>query len=315
QIQGQQPPQYPFQYSGQPMQHPIQPVQFPIIPPPNPFLPTVNPPQIISQPRLPSNETAIEQQSSIQPSQQMEQVTIQTAERPRQSTMSIRSVHNLLIPPIPASPQQQIPRIPLLLYTTERSQQQRQSQRSISPPHKRADESEDENFLDEIIPRMKMPHLPPHMSDLETAQRTWQNRGYDLVRDPSVIKYKNSKWHSKLATQKPFIFRDWREFRSDAGVSLEQINIPHYLSKEYKQQSPHEKSIRNESIRIYKREKQQAIDNGKGLKRPRLDEQLFEAEVRNKQSSSSNSSSSSSSSSNSQEIQEDWTGKGNKEIP
>ncbi|KAA6356743.1 MAG: hypothetical protein EZS28_047730, partial [Streblomastix strix] len=63
QIQGQQPPQHPFQYSGQPMQYPIQPVQFRIIPPPNPFLPTVNPPQTqISEPRLPNNETVREQQ-------------------------------------------------------------------------------------------------------------------------------------------------------------------------------------------------------------------------------------------------------------
>ncbi|KAA6357275.1 MAG: hypothetical protein EZS28_047199, partial [Streblomastix strix] len=115
----------------------------------------------------------------------------------------------------------------------------------------------------------------------------------------------------KLATQKPFTFKDWREFWSDAGFSLEQINIPHYLSKEYKSQSPHDKSRRNESIKIYEREKQQAIDNGKGLRRPRFDEQIFDAEAKKKQNSSSCSSSSSS---NSNEIEEDWTGKGNKEI-
>ncbi|KAA6364504.1 MAG: hypothetical protein EZS28_039969, partial [Streblomastix strix] len=39
-------------------------------------------------------------------------------------------------------------------------------------------------------------------------------------------KYKNLKWQSKLTIQKPFIFRDWREFWSHAGFSLEQINIP-----------------------------------------------------------------------------------------
>ncbi|KAA6371745.1 MAG: hypothetical protein EZS28_032728 [Streblomastix strix] len=265
QMQGQQPLQYPFQYSGQPMQYPIQPVQFPAILPPNPFLPTVNPPQTqMNEPRL---------------------LTYL---------------------------QQQTPRIPLLPYTTERNQQQRQSQRSISPPHKKADESEDDEFLDAIIPGMTMPHLSPHMKDIETAHRTWQNKGYDLVRDPSVIKYKNSKWHSKPATLKPFTFKDWKEFWSDAGFSLEQINLPHYLSKEYKSQSSHDKSRRNESVRIYESEKQQAIENGKGLKRPRLDEQIFDAEAKKKQSSSSSSSSSSSCSS--QEIQEDWTGKGNKEI-
>ncbi|KAA6370373.1 MAG: hypothetical protein EZS28_034100, partial [Streblomastix strix] len=234
QIQGQQPPQYPFQYFGQPMQYPIQPVQFPTISPPNPFLPTVNPPQTqMSKPRLTNNETVREQLSSSQPCQQMEQAAIQTVEGSRQGTTSIRSVQNLLIPPIPAYPQQQTPRIPLLPYATERNQQQGQSQRSISPPYKKADESEDDEFLDAIILGMTMPHLPPHMKDIETAQRTWLNRGYDLVGDPSVIKCKNSKWHSKLATQKPFTFREWREFWSDSGFSLEQINIAHYLSKEY----------------------------------------------------------------------------------
>ncbi|KAA6392167.1 MAG: hypothetical protein EZS28_012302, partial [Streblomastix strix] len=217
QVQGQQPLQYPFQYSGQPMQYSIQPVQFPVIPPPNPILPTVNRPQTqISEPRLPINETVRDQQSSIQPSQQMEQTAIQTVEKPRQSATTTRSVHNQLVPPILAYSQQQTSRIPLLPYTTERNQQQRQSQRSISPTHKRAEKSEDDDFLDEIIPGITIPNFPPHKTDIETAQRTWQYRGYDLVRDPSVIKYKNSKWHSKLATQKPFTSRDWKEFRSDA---------------------------------------------------------------------------------------------------
>ncbi|KAA6361221.1 MAG: hypothetical protein EZS28_043253, partial [Streblomastix strix] len=129
QIQGQQPPQYPFQYSGQPMQYPIQPVQFPIIQLPNPFLPTVNPPQTqLSEPRPSSNQIIRQQQGPIQPGQQMEQAAIQTVERPRQSTTSVRSVHNMLIPPIPAYPQQQTPPIPLLPCTTERNQEQRQSQ-------------------------------------------------------------------------------------------------------------------------------------------------------------------------------------------
>ncbi|KAA6398781.1 MAG: hypothetical protein EZS28_005693 [Streblomastix strix] len=67
---------------------------------------------------------------------------------------------------------------------------------------------------------------------------------------------------------------------------------------------------RLERVLVRRREKQQAKDNGKGLKRPRLDEQLFEAEKRKKLNSSSSSSSSSC-----QEIYEDWTGKGNNEIP
>ncbi|KAA6361534.1 MAG: hypothetical protein EZS28_042939 [Streblomastix strix] len=176
------------------MQYPIQPVQFPVIQPSNPFLSTVNPPQTqLNEPRPSSNQIAREEQGPIQPGQQMEQATTQTVERPRQSTTSVSSIHNMLIPPILAYPQQQTPRIPLLPYTTERNQEQRQSQRSISPTYKRADESEDEDFLDEMIPGITRQHLPPHKTDIETAQRTWQNRGYDLVRDPSVIKYKNSK--------------------------------------------------------------------------------------------------------------------------
>ncbi|KAA6385517.1 MAG: hypothetical protein EZS28_018959 [Streblomastix strix] len=207
------------------------------------ILPTVNPSQTqTSEPRLPNNEIRREQQSSSQLSQQMEQSATQTVERSRQSATSIRSIRNMLIPPIPAYPQQQTPRTPLLPYTTERNQLQRQSQRSISPPHRRADESDDDEFLVEIIPEMKMPHLPLYISDIETEQRTWQNRGYDLVRDPSVIKYKNSKLHITLATRKPTTFRDCREFWLDASFLLEQINIPHYLSKVYKSQSPHEKS-------------------------------------------------------------------------
>ncbi|KAA6379919.1 MAG: hypothetical protein EZS28_024556 [Streblomastix strix] len=129
-----------------------------------------------------------------------------------------------------------------ILCTIKIDQQQRRSKRSSSSTYKRVDESEDDEFQDAIIPGMTISHLPPHKSDIQSAQRIWQNRGYDLVRDPSVIKYKNSKWHSKLATQKQFTFKDWREFWSDAGFSLEQINIPHYLSKEYKSQSPHDKS-------------------------------------------------------------------------
>ncbi|KAA6398750.1 MAG: hypothetical protein EZS28_005723 [Streblomastix strix] len=72
----------------------------------------------------------------------MEQAAIQTVERSRQKESTPRDKNNLLILPIPAYLQQQTPRIPLLPYTTERNQKQRRSQRSLSPPHKKADESE-----------------------------------------------------------------------------------------------------------------------------------------------------------------------------
>ncbi|KAA6393228.1 MAG: hypothetical protein EZS28_011245 [Streblomastix strix] len=128
--------------------------------------PTVNNKRI----RLQRNDNARDQQGTIQPNQQTEQAVIQTVERPRRSTTSIRSVNNMLIPPIPAYPEQQPARIPLFSYITERNQQQRQSQRSISPTHKRADESEEDDFLDEIIPRITILHLSPHKSDIESAQ-------------------------------------------------------------------------------------------------------------------------------------------------
>ncbi|KAA6377911.1 MAG: hypothetical protein EZS28_026563 [Streblomastix strix] len=206
QIQGQQPLQQLFQYSGQSMQHLIQPVQFPVITSLNPFLLMRNQLQTISNSRLPSNENVRDQQNSIQPSQQMDKAEVHTVDRLKPNATTTRSICNLLIPPIQAYPQQQNSRIPLLPFTTERNQQQRQGQRSISPTYKRADESEDEDFLDEILSGMTMSHLSPHKTDIETAQRTWQNRLYVLVGEPIVIKYKNSKWHSKLATQKPFTF-------------------------------------------------------------------------------------------------------------
>ncbi|KAA6369404.1 MAG: hypothetical protein EZS28_035070 [Streblomastix strix] len=104
----------------------------------------------------------------------MEQAAIQTVERPRQSATT-RRLHNMLIPPILAYPQQQTPRIPLLPYITERNQQQRQSYRSISQTHRRTDEFEEDDFLVEIIPGITMPHQPPHKTDIETAQGTWKN--------------------------------------------------------------------------------------------------------------------------------------------
>ncbi|KAA6381252.1 MAG: hypothetical protein EZS28_023221 [Streblomastix strix] len=170
QIQGQQPLQYPIQQSRQPMQYPIQPVQFPVIPPLNPYLPTMNPSRTISDSRLLSNENVKNQQTAIQPSQQVEQAIIQSVERPGQRVAKTRSVHNMLIPPIPAYPQQQTSRIPLLPYTTGRNQQQKQSQRSISLTHNRTDESQKDDFLDEIIPGIAMSHLSPHKTDIETAQ-------------------------------------------------------------------------------------------------------------------------------------------------
>lgn len=109
-----------------------------------------------------------------------------------------------------------------------------------------------------------------------------------------MIKYKNSKWHSKLATQKPFIFRDWTEFWSDAGFSLKQINISHYLSTELKSQSPYDKSRRSESVRLNEREKENAIEDVNGVKRKRFDEAIMDAEAKKKQICSSCSSSSSS---------------------
>ncbi|KAA6392306.1 MAG: hypothetical protein EZS28_012166 [Streblomastix strix] len=129
----------------------------------------MNSPQTTSDSRLTSNENARNQQGAIQPNQQTEQAAIQTVERPRQNA-TFRSVYNLLIPPIPAYPEHQPARIPLLPYTIEKNQLQRQSQTSISPTYKRADKSEDDEFRDGIILGITISHLSPHRTDIETAQ-------------------------------------------------------------------------------------------------------------------------------------------------
>ncbi|KAA6353146.1 MAG: hypothetical protein EZS28_051326 [Streblomastix strix] len=170
-MYGQQPQQYPIQYTRQPMQYPIQPIQFPVIPPLNPFLLTMNPPQTqISEPQLPNNENVREQQNLIQSVQQVDQAAIQTFERPRQNETATRNISNLLILPIPAYPDQPPIGIPLLPYTTERNQQRRKSYRLIFRTHKRTDESEEDDFLDVIITRITMPQFPSHKIDIETAQ-------------------------------------------------------------------------------------------------------------------------------------------------
>ncbi|KAA6400186.1 MAG: hypothetical protein EZS28_004286 [Streblomastix strix] len=77
---------------------------------------------------------------------------------------------------------------------------------------------------------------------------------------------------------------------------------------EYTSQSPHDKSKRNKSVRIYEREKVYAIDNGKRMKMRSKDEAILEAEAKIRHSSSS---SSSCSCSNNQQVQDYWTVKGN----
>ncbi|KAA6393994.1 MAG: hypothetical protein EZS28_010473 [Streblomastix strix] len=47
----------------------------------------------------------------------------------------------------------------------------------------------------------------------------------------------------------------------------------------YKSQSPHDKSRRNESVRIFERQKEYAIENGKGMKMKREDEAIQDAEA------------------------------------
>ncbi|KAA6396751.1 MAG: hypothetical protein EZS28_007723 [Streblomastix strix] len=68
--------------------------------------------------------------------------------------------------------QQQTFRIPLLLYTTQRGQQRRHSKRSLTPTLKKTDESEEDDFLDQVTYGITIPHLLPHNVDLETAQIT-----------------------------------------------------------------------------------------------------------------------------------------------
>ncbi|KAA6396416.1 MAG: hypothetical protein EZS28_008055, partial [Streblomastix strix] len=61
----------------------------------------------------------------------------------------------------------------------QRNQQQRQSQRSISPTHKRADESEDDEFLDEIIPEQQC-HIYHH-TKLTQKQHKEHGKTEDMI--------------------------------------------------------------------------------------------------------------------------------------
>ncbi|KAA6360652.1 MAG: hypothetical protein EZS28_043822 [Streblomastix strix] len=147
----------------------------------------MNPPQTqINEPRLPSNVNARDQQDSNQRVPQVEQAATQIVERPRQNEIVIRSVFNLIIPPAQAYSQQQTSRIPLLPYTTEREQQQRQSKRSIFLTQEIMAQYEENDLLDEAMSGTTMPHLPPYKIDIEVAQPTWNDRRYDLVRDPRI---------------------------------------------------------------------------------------------------------------------------------
>ncbi|KAA6367622.1 MAG: hypothetical protein EZS28_036851 [Streblomastix strix] len=119
---------------------------------------------------LSMNINARNQQILNQSIQQVEQAVTHIVQNPRQNKTGSRSVHNLLIPPISTYPLQQTSRMPLLFYTTEIDQQQRQSQRSISPINKKVEESEEDDFQDEMIPRIIMSHLQTHKTDIETTQ-------------------------------------------------------------------------------------------------------------------------------------------------
>ncbi|KAA6388425.1 MAG: hypothetical protein EZS28_016048 [Streblomastix strix] len=238
------------------IQYSFQPTQFPNIPLLNLFLPTMNPPQIqMCESQLLSNENVRYQQNSIQPSQQAERTATQTVERLRLNETETRNIYNLLIPPIPAYLQQQTSRIPLLPFTTERNQQHRQIKRSKSPTVKKTDESEESDFLDEIIHGIAIPYLSQHKSDIEIVQQTWQNREYDQIRALGVIKYKNSKLYCQFAIQKPFTLGDWSQ----------SIRI---------------KLRRNESVIVYERQKENAIENRIGVKLKRLDKAILDAEAK-----------------------------------
>ncbi|KAA6378183.1 MAG: hypothetical protein EZS28_026290 [Streblomastix strix] len=119
---------------------------------------------------IPDLTNSIPGYSTSESVQQVGQAITQTVEGPRQNETATRSVHNLLIPLISVYPQQQTFRILPLPYTIERNQPQRQIKTSISPTHKKNDESEDDELLDEIIPGITMPHLPSHKIDIEIAE-------------------------------------------------------------------------------------------------------------------------------------------------
>ncbi|KAA6378505.1 MAG: hypothetical protein EZS28_025967 [Streblomastix strix] len=169
-MQEQSPLQYPFQYFGQPMQLPINPTQFLAIPPLNPFLPMMSQPQTqISELRLTNNETLRDQQNVIQPShkqnqQQFKQLKDRNKVRQQPEVYTIYQFHQYryIFNNKPHEYQYYL--------TQQRDQQQKQIKRSISPKHKRSDESEEDDFLDETMSGIAITHLPPHRNDIETAQ-------------------------------------------------------------------------------------------------------------------------------------------------
>ncbi|KAA6389536.1 MAG: hypothetical protein EZS28_014938 [Streblomastix strix] len=61
------------------------------------------------------------------------------------------------------------------------------------PEGKKQDESEEKNFLESITQGITTPRLPPQKTDFQDIQRTQQGRGYDLVRDPNVIKEEETR--------------------------------------------------------------------------------------------------------------------------
>ncbi|KAA6397613.1 MAG: hypothetical protein EZS28_006864 [Streblomastix strix] len=173
QMQGQQPLQYLVQFSRQQMLYQSQLILFPAIPPTNPFLPTMNPPQTqISEPQLRSNENVNDQQTrfnmfNMWVKQQRKQLKDLDKMKQQPEMHSIYQFYLYL----------HFHYIQPLEYDCYLTQQREINYRDrvkdqFFSTQKETDESEDEYFLDEIMPEITMPHFQSHNIDIETAQQT-----------------------------------------------------------------------------------------------------------------------------------------------
>ncbi|KAA6367433.1 MAG: hypothetical protein EZS28_037039 [Streblomastix strix] len=109
--------------------------------------------------------------------------------------------------------------------------------KSISPAHNRTDESEEDDFLDEIIPGITIPHLLLHKSDIETEQRTQQKQRILLRMRPRCdqihalemnIQKEENKDNDQLTNKLERIISDGTEDNGDEDQSEHTIESMHF---------------------------------------------------------------------------------------
>ncbi|KAA6386259.1 MAG: hypothetical protein EZS28_018214 [Streblomastix strix] len=88
----------------------------------------------------------------------------------------------------------------------------------MSPIRQIFEESEEEVFLKTKIHGILTPKLPLLSTNVKIAQKLWNVKGCDLVRNPKEIQYKSAQWHNKLVTEQSFKFRDLENFGVMLGI-------------------------------------------------------------------------------------------------